>query len=103
IDNEMTNFTTYKNIKDKGINARVPIMLTEENLKNKEVTIQVIDNKGNTKSYEEKETGEWETTDEEHYQYVLTEEFFEADGDYKIAVKAEDKAGREEQTSLSFT
>ncbi|PWU69440.1 Ig-like domain-containing protein [Gracilibacillus dipsosauri] len=103
IDHSMPSFVKWSDIKDKDITKLIPIKLTEKNVKNKSITITVVDNNGKKKTYNDNESGTWKEKPEGHYQYILKKDLFKDDGDYTIEVVAKDKAKQETKESISFT
>ncbi|SEO61154.1 Ig-like domain (group 3) [Amphibacillus marinus] len=95
-------FVIAEFIRSEGINKLVPIELTELHIKEQTVRIEKTAPDSTTQGWTNDELGVWEHVDEETYQFVFTEDFYQADGDYTLTVSVEDYAGHSRKQSIRF-
>lgn len=105
IDHHIRSHINSEKLNKQGINQAIPILLTEVNVKQKNVTVEHVRLNGKKDVYKDEEIGQWVQDDkrEDRYQFLIHDRFFDRDGVYTITVEAEDLSGRKDKKSMSFT
>lgn len=104
LEHKIKNHVTKEHINKQGINQFIKIDVIEKHVKSKSVTVAYTDLNGNSETWRGSDVGEWSGPDKDNrYQFKLKKGLFNKDGDYKLTVKVEDKAGRTATKHVDFT